>query len=58
MRAALNRMRAWLAKRDNQRDVIAGLGLVLLWAGLDRIYPGAGMAVAGWMLVAIAVLVR
>lgn len=48
----------WLAIRDNQRDIVALVGAGLLWIGLDRIYPGAGMAATGAVLIAIAVLVR
>jgi len=54
----VRRVSAWLAVRDNQRDVVGLVGAILLWIGLDRVLPGTGMAATGAVLIAIAVLVR
>ena len=40
------------------RDVLAAAGLALLWYGGEHLYPGAGYAAAGAILVAVATLVR
>lgn len=42
----------------DRRDVLGAVGLGLLCYGGEVLYPGAGMAAAGAVLIAIAVLVR
>lgn len=51
---------AWVRSRADfdRRDVLGALGVGLLAYGGETLYPGAGLAAAGAVLVAVAVLVR
>ena len=49
---------ASMAASVDARDLIALAGIGLLIYGGERLYPGAGYAAGGAVLVAIAVLVR
>lgn len=42
----------------DRRDVLGLTGVILLAYGGETLYPGAGFALAGGVLVAIAVLVH
>jgi hypothetical protein len=55
---ALRATSAWIRANLDRRDLVGVVGAVLLWLGGERLYPGAGTAAAGAVLVAIAVLVR
>ncbi len=54
----MRKLGAWLKAHVDGRDVLAGGGLALFCYGGEALYPGAGFAAAGAVLVAIAVLVR
>jgi hypothetical protein len=47
-----------LRERVDGRDVLGVAGLLLLALGGERLLPGAGMAAAGAVMVAVAVMVR
>lgn len=46
---------AWLSREFERREVICIGGLVLLGYGGETLYPGAGYAVAGLVMVWLAV---
>lgn len=49
---------AWIRSAVDRRDVLGLIGLGMLTYGGEAIYPGAGLAAGGAVLVAVAVLVR
>lgn len=49
-------MRAWLARHIDRRDVLGLAGLSLLAYGGECLYPGAGYAAAGAVMVAVAAI--
>lgn len=49
---------AWIRSAVDRRDVLGLAGVGMLTYGGEVIYPGAGLAVSGAALIAIAVLVR
>ena len=42
----------------DRRDLLGACGVALLYFGGERLYPGAGLAASGAVLVAVAVWVR
>lgn len=46
------------AAKFDVRDLVGLCGAVLLWAGGERLFPGAGMTAVGIVLLAAAILVR
>ena len=49
---------AAIGRAFDRRDLLGAIGVVLLYWGGERLYPGAGQAAAGAVLVAVAVWVR
>lgn len=58
MKEKLRAASALLGRHIDARDVAGAIGLCLLCYGGEVLYPGAGFAVAGAVLVGIAVFVR
>lgn len=58
MRQAARAFYAKLTASIDRRDVLFAAGGVLVWFGGERLYPGAGYAASGAILVAVATLVR
>lgn len=57
MRRLIEIASRWAAKVEG-RDVVGLCGAVLLCAGGERLFPGAGMTAVGIVLLAAAILVR
>jgi len=54
----MKRLLSWVGAHVDGRDVLAAAGLGLLGYGGELLYPGAGFAAAGAVMIAVAVLVR
>jgi hypothetical protein len=58
MKEKMLHLAAGIAAGIDRRDLVAAGGLGLIGYGGEIIYPGAGFAAVGAVMVAVAVLVR